>query len=114
MHEVSLCQRILKIVEEQAAAQSLGRVTKVCLELGALAGVEAEALRFGFDAVAKGSIVENAELEIIDVPAFARCGQCEKEVPIKQRYDACPACGGLPLEVLGGEALNVIALEAEQ
>lgn len=113
MHEMSLCEGILRIIEEQASAQDYRKVKSVWLEVGALAGVEVEALRFGFDVVMKDSIAEDARLEIIDVPGQAWCMQCVKNVFIRQRFDACPECGGYQLQVNGGEALRIKELEVE-
>jgi hydrogenase nickel incorporation protein HypA/HybF len=111
MHEMSLCEGILRIIEEQAVAQDYRKVKTVWLEVGALAGVEVEALRFGFDAVMKDSIAADARLEIIDVPGRAWCLQCMKNIEIDARYDACPECGGHQLQVNGGEELRIKEME---
>ncbi len=113
MHEISLCQSILKIIEQQAAQQNFSCVKTVFLEVGRLAGVEPDALRFGFDAVMKGSMVEGARLEIIDVSGLAVCLRCNNRVDMKQRFDACPACGDIPLLIEKGEELRVKELEVE-
>lgn len=113
MHEMSLCEGILRVIEEQAAAQDYLKVKTVWLEVGALAGVEVEALRFGFDVVMKASIAEGALLAIIDVPGRAWCMQCMKNVALKQRFDPCPECGGFQLQVNGGEELRIKELEVE-
>ncbi|HNH90456.1 MAG TPA: hydrogenase maturation nickel metallochaperone HypA, partial [Thiobacillaceae bacterium] len=43
---MSLAEGILQIVEDTAAKQGFKRVTEVRLEIGALSGVEVEALSF--------------------------------------------------------------------
>jgi len=113
MHEMSLCESILNVLEETARSQHFARVTEVRLEVGALAGVEIEALRFGFDAVMRGSLADGARLEIIEVPGEAWCMQCARTVPISQRFDACPECGGHQLQVTGGEELRIKDLRVE-
>jgi hydrogenase nickel incorporation protein HypA/HybF len=113
MHEMSICEGILQVLEQQAGPQGYRRVKTVWLEIGGLAGVEVDALRFGFDVVMKGSLAENARLEIIDIPAEAWCMQCSKAVPVKQRFDACPYCQGHQLQVTGGEQLRIKELEVD-
>lgn len=113
MHEMSLCEGILSILEDQAKAQSFARVTMVRLEIGALSGVEIPALRFGFDAVMRGSLADGARLEIVEEPGQAWCVDCSRTVLIQQRYDACPICGGVRLRVTGGESMRVKELEVE-
>jgi hydrogenase nickel incorporation protein HypA/HybF len=111
MHEMSLCAGILRVVEEQAQNQHFHKVKTVWLEVGALAGIEVEALRFGFDVVTKESIAEDARLEVIDIPGSAWCQQCQINVAIRRRFDPCPHCGGHQLLVNGGEELRIKELE---
>ena len=111
MHEMSLCESVLQVIEEQAAVQGYTKVVAVYLEVGALAGVEVEALRFGFDVVMKGTVADGARLEIIHQAGQAWCRPCNKLVEIAQRFDACPDCGAYELELRAGEALRVKELE---
>ena len=113
MHEMSLCESILGILEDEAEKQGFCKVNRVRLEIGALSGVEIEAMRFGFDAVTRGSLAEGAVLEIISLPGTAWCLPCAREVEVAQRYDACSLCGGYQLQVTGGEEMRIKDLEVE-
>ncbi|MGR9115553.1 MAG: hydrogenase maturation nickel metallochaperone HypA [Gammaproteobacteria bacterium] len=113
MHEMSLCESILDILEQQAQTQHYRKVKTVWLEIGALSSVEPDAMRFCFDAVMQGSLADNARLEIIAVEGRAWCLQCCRNVVIEQRYDACPDCGGFQLQVNAGEEMRVKELEVE-
>jgi hydrogenase nickel incorporation protein HypA/HybF len=113
MHELSLCEGILKVLEEQAEAQGFRRVRTVILEIGGLAGVEIEALRFGFDSVMTDSLAQGARLEIVELPGQAWCMNCAAAVAIAQRYDSCPRCGGYQLQVTGGDQMRIKELEVE-
>ena len=113
MHELSLCENIVQIIEEQAKIQGYSRVKTVWLEVGGLAGVETEALRFGFDVVTKNSVAEGALLEILTAPGLAWCMHCAETVAIEHRYDECPSCGGYQLQVSGGDELRIKELEVE-
>ena len=113
MHEMSLCEGVLQVLEENAHTQGYRKVKTVWLEIGALSGVETEAMRFGFDAVMRGTLAEGATLEIIHKPGSAWCMQCTKTVPVSQRFDACPECGSYQLQVNGGEEMRIKELEVE-
>ena len=113
MHEMSICEGILTVMEEQANEQSFTKVKTVWLEIGPLAGVEMEALRFGFDAVTEGSLAEGARLEIIQTPGEAWCLECAKTVPVKQRFDGCPECDSYQLQITSGDELRIKELEVE-
>ena len=62
MHEMSLCEGILQVLEDNAKEKAFTSVKTVWLEIGALSGVEIEAMRFGFDAVMKGSQIGRAHV----------------------------------------------------
>ncbi len=113
MHEMSICEGILQVMEEQAASQQFSRVKSVWLEIGPLAGVELDALRFGFDVVTRDSLADGARLEIIEMPGTAWCLECSKSVPIRQRFDACPECGSFQLQITGGDELRIKELEVD-
>lgn len=111
MHELSLCEGVLEVIEQEAVKQGFQRVKHVYLEIGELAGVEVEAMRFSFDSVMKGTVADAAQLTILETPGMARCDLCHQTVAIKQRFDACPVCDNYPLTVLSGEALRIKELE---
>jgi len=62
MHEMSLCESILRIIEKQAKADAFTRVDEVTLEIGAMAGASEESLAFCFPFVVKGTIADGARL----------------------------------------------------
>ncbi|MDO9105067.1 MAG: hydrogenase maturation nickel metallochaperone HypA [Methylovulum sp.] len=113
MHEMSLCESILQVLEQQAEVQRYRKVKTVWLEIGALAGVEIEALRFSFDMVVLGSLAEHARLEIIEIPGQAWCLPCGCNVDVQQLYDVCPHCGSHQLQVNKGDHMRIKELEVE-
>ena len=113
MHEMSLAEGILGIVENAAGTQDFVRVTELRLEIGALAGVEIEALSFCLDVVLKGSVAEGARIEVLAVPGQGWCMQCGETVPITALFDACPKCGGFQVQATGGTEMRVKDLLVE-
>ena len=113
MHEIAICQSILDIVKAQARSRKFRKVKRVRLEVGPFSGVEIEALRFGFDVVARNTLADGAVLEIDQTEAVARCLCCNLDSHIKQRFDACPHCGSHRLKITAGEELRIKELEVE-
>lgn len=68
MHEMSLAENVLQIIEDAGRDQGFSRVKTVVLEIGRLAAVETEALRFCFDAAAQGSMAEGRCLRLSMFP----------------------------------------------
>lgn len=113
MHELWLCKSILEIIKQQANALQCTRIKKIVLEIGQLAAIEKDALIFGLKVITEGTVAENAELYIIDIPGEALCESCQKRSPLQQYYDACPICGGHALQVVQGEELRVKSMVVE-
>jgi hydrogenase nickel incorporation protein HypA/HybF len=111
MHEMSLAESVLGAIEDAARAQRFTAVKTVRLEIGRLAAVELDALRFAFDVVKRGGIADGARLEIVDVPGAAWCMRCCDTVPLAARGNACPRCGSFQLQVNGGDELRIKELE---
>ena len=111
MHEMALCESLLELIEQQARAQRFTRVSAVCLEVGRLAAVEIETLRFGFDVVMRGSLAEGATLEITEIPGRARCLACDATHEVAARGEPCPRCGGYGTQIIDGTQLRVKELE---
>ena len=110
MHELSLADEIVRLVEGSAIREHFRRVATLRLEAGALAGVEVSALRFALEAIAPGTCLDGARIEIDEPPGRAWCARCAAEVTIDSRADPCPRCGGYPVQVSGGGELRVLDL----
>lgn len=113
MHEMSLTESVIGIVEEEARRQNFVRVRAVVLEIGALACAEPESMRFCFDVVSRGTPAEGARLDIVLVPGAGWCFDCERTVVLTERFGACPACGQSRVRMTAGDELRVRELEVE-
>lgn len=113
MHEMSICEGILQVLETEAGKQGFSKVKTVWLEIGDLSSIEPEALKFGFDAVMRNSLADGSRLEIINIPGRAWCMQCAGEVAIKRRFDECPECGSYQLQATSGDEMRIKELEVE-
>jgi hydrogenase nickel incorporation protein HypA/HybF len=110
MHELSLAEQILALVEQAAQREGFSRVALLRLQAGALAGVEVPALRFALEALQPGSVLAEARIEIETPPGRAWCGACRMDVEISSRLDPCPRCGHLQLRINAGTELRVLDL----
>ncbi|WP_297773795.1 hydrogenase maturation nickel metallochaperone HypA [uncultured Roseovarius sp.] len=111
MHEMSLCEGMRHVIEDQARQHNVARIKTVRVELGRFAGVEKDALSFAFDIVMRGSPAEGAALVMLDLPGKAMCYDCMQEVQINNRLDPCPDCGGGKLMPMGGDEMRIKDLE---
>ena len=87
----------------------IDQLQRVRIAVGELAAVEPDLLTFGWEAVIIDGPDAGAKLEIDFCKADQRCPQCDEA---KDRSEGswlriCPDCGA-PLEVRGGEELDVL------
>jgi hydrogenase nickel incorporation protein HypA/HybF len=103
MHELGITQNIVAIVSERARSQ---RVTGVTIVVGKLSAVCPQSIRFCFDVVSHGTLLEGAELEIVEIDGTAECRACGTHFTLEHLYGHCP-CGSHDLIRLTGEELLV-------
>lgn len=107
MHEMSLAEGVLQIIEDNAVQQGYRRVTEVRLVIGALSGVEMEAIAFCLDVVLKNSIADGANIELERVAGRGFCLACGETVEIEALFDACPTCGRYQVQATGGMEMQI-------
>lgn len=113
MHEMSLAEGMIQLIEDQAQQQSFARVTLVHLDIGKLSNVEVDAMKFCFDAVCQGTIAQGAKLVVSESPGIGWCMDCEKTISYQGLYEPCPDCGGFKVQVTGGNEMLIKELEVE-
>jgi hydrogenase nickel incorporation protein HypA/HybF len=113
MHEMALAESVREIAEDVSREHGGASVRLLRLDVGRLAAVEIEALRFGLDVALRGSVAEGAAVEIRSLPGQAWCFGCRRSVELGSLVDACPHCGGTQLQVTGGTEMRVAEVELE-
>ena len=112
MHELSIAQSILEIVDETMNGQT-GKVTEVSVDIGELVAVVPESLRFCFDVVVENTKFAGSKLIINILPVVARCRNCDRQFDVEDLKFICPHCGSLDHEMLQGQELKVKHLEVQ-
>ena len=107
VHELSVSQGI---VESVCEAVPEGQVLTVTVEIGKLSGVVPDAVRFCFDECARGTRLEGARLDIVDVQGRGRCPSCNQEHDMEEPITQCP-CGNPFLEIVRGQELRIRSVE---
>jgi hydrogenase nickel incorporation protein HypA/HybF len=110
MHELSLTRNLVSMVSGAAHGRKVARVK---LEIGELSGVMAEAIAFCFDAVAAGTELEGATLDIHRVAGRGRCRACGREFGMPHLPASC-ACGSFDVAVIDGGDIKIRTMEVEE
>ena len=110
MHELSAAQNILEIVESNLPADAWRSVKSVKVRIGCLSGIVPESLDFCFTAIAHGTPLEGATLDIERVPFVLHCMSCHKSSGSELGITLCHECGSAKTEVLSGTELQVVEM----
>jgi hydrogenase nickel incorporation protein HypA/HybF len=107
VHELGLCTSIVDAIERRAGDRSVAHVR---VRVGRLLHVHPEAFDQSFAVAAMGTVAADAAAELVLLPVRARCRcgaawECD-EIPL-----ACPSCGGVDVEVCGGDELILESIE---
>jgi len=113
LHEFSVVQSLLDLIEQNAKVNNAKSVSKVVVKIGKLSGIEPHLLKLAFDTFKEKTICENAELEMIIQDVIAFCEDCNKEFTITDNRFVCPHCKGFNLKILDGEDMYLLSLELE-
>ncbi|MBQ9686131.1 MAG: hydrogenase maturation nickel metallochaperone HypA [Oscillospiraceae bacterium] len=113
MHELGICDAILKTVDGIAKEEQLEVVNKITLEVGMLSGVVPHFLTDCWQAVIDGTPYQHTALELELINGLARCEDCGHEFSADLEKMYCPKCAGRRLTPLTGTDLTIKEIEAE-
>jgi hydrogenase nickel incorporation protein HypA/HybF len=111
MHELSIAASLVETAVRSAEANGARKVVGLTVRLGALSGVEPEALSFCFPIAARETVCEGAELRLEIVPASGTCGACGSREEVRDLLAPCGSCGEWPLRIEGGREMRLESLE---
>ena len=114
MHEMSLVSGILDIAGREAAAAGAKVINAVEVEVGLLAGVEIDSLRFCFEVARQGTPgAADARLVIHEVPGRGACVKCGAESEVDDFVALCPGCGEGLMDITKGREMRVVSINVD-
>ena len=112
VHEGTITTQLVQSVLKQAAEHKAKKVVEVDLEIGQLTFLSPEQVKFWFEVLTKGTIMEGSRLVIEERQGTVRCSQCRYEGGFKYEDDVafhipmptlqCPKCDA-QVEIVGGK-----------
>ena len=103
MHEFSTMSSIVTTVLEEGKKHNATAITRVVLDVGELTFLGAEQLRFAFQVLSEGTLLDGAELVINRIPPQVTCScgykgaveyEEKKDFHIRFPLLRCPECSG--------------------
>jgi len=111
VHEMSVANEIVRSVRQALPDQEVLAVT---VQVGVLAAVVPDALRFGWEVATAGTPLAGSRLVVELLPLPARCLDCGAEhLTHRPPPNPCPGCGGDLMPVGRGRELRIGTVEIE-
>lgn len=111
MHELAICQSVLRQVLALANTHKANRVGRICLTIGPLAGVEPFSLLCAFPLVAAGTLCQGAQVQIEAGAVRVSCSVCGAASDAKPNRLLCAACGDWRVRVTSGDEMLLSSVE---
>ena len=104
MHEFAIAQNLLERALAEAEKNEGKKILAVGVRLGKASHLTPDSIEFCFKAVAKGSIAEDAKVDVELLELKARCRKCGQEFLAGDDHHrlTCP-CGSTNVQVISGE-----------
>lgn len=113
MHELAITEQILKTALSEATEAGAIRVTRISLKVGQWSTIEPKCVDAYLRILARGTIVEGADLAIESVPVTFECSSCGREYTPEGEGFACPYCNRAAGELISGRELYIESLEVQ-
>lgn len=111
MHELSIAQNILEILEQYVPPERRAAVRQVRVRAGRLSGILPDSLDFCFEAITAGTPLAGSRLQFDTIPIRLKCAACGQVSEVEEPPFFCPRCEGLNVEVVTGMELQVVDIE---
>ena len=113
MHEMSIAKSLIDIIHEEMAKNDARILRTVRLNIGEMAAIVPESLKFCFEIITKDTELEGTKLIMDIIPLMGYCHSCKEEFEIIDYAFLCPKCGDTKIETIGGQDLSIVEIEVE-
>jgi len=103
-----MCEAIVDAIVARAGDRPVARVR---VHVGRLHHVHPEAFDQSFALAATGTVADGAAAELVLEPVRGTCRSCGAAFEADELALACPSCGGVDLDVTGGDELVLASIE---
>ena len=112
MHEMGIAIQIVEIATASIPADMEGaRVARVNVKVGKLAAAVPDSLRFCFEIAAQDTPLDEAELNIEEIPVVIHCKDCNARWTIDEPIFTCRKCNSGAIKVVSGRELDIDSIE---
>ena len=113
MHEMSIVQSMISIVEEEMNKNNATILKSVRINVGEMSGIVPEALKTCFEIITAKSNMKGALLKMDITPLIGYCRKCKEEFKIIEYNFLCPECDSTDIDIVSGRKMNIVEIEVD-
>ena len=113
MHSLAMAQDILEAALIEAEKHDAKHIKAISVKIGDKHFIESDSLQFCLEAAAKGTIAEEARIEVELMNTTAKCQKCGLVFPVEAHLLTCPNCGDKNPETPTSKEFPQITLELD-
>ena len=113
MHEMEITKHILDDVLRISAPYDPQKITEITLGLGPFCGFVPECIQMYMDVISQGTIAQNVQIQVHEIPLKVHCLDCHKEAEIDRKHIECPYCHSIRLKRLSGTECIIENIKVE-
>lgn len=111
MHEFSIAEALMAQVVRHVPAGA--RVKEVAIRVGALRGIEPEALQMSWEAVTHGTAIAGSTLTMDQLPWTITCSNCGRSWSSPKPFVDC-SCGNVAPIPTGSDELDLVSITVDE
>lgn len=108
MHEFGLCEAIVQTAQQRAEGRPVARIR---VRVSALLRAEDDSMQQAFSMVRTGTELNDATLDLVEVPGLGTCNECGAETQMENAWDPCPTCGEHALSATNADEMILEEVE---
>ena len=112
MHEYSITNSVLEILNKIVKEKKIKRVKKINLEFTPLSQIDPDSVKFYFNFLAKdNSILKDAKLKFKRCKIKIECRRCKNIFEINSFTIRCPRCSSKEVRLVNEDDIKITSIE---
>ncbi len=113
MHELGIAEQMVNVALEYAERNQATRIARFNIEMSLAADESEDSLRFHFGNLTRGTIGENARVEIHRMAIRKKCSDCGTEFDWNESQSVCPQCACARARTIPQDEFRLVSIDVE-
>jgi hydrogenase nickel incorporation protein HypA/HybF len=113
MHELGIAEQMVRTALDYAARNHAARIARFNIEMSSAADESEDSLRFHFENLTRGTIGQDAKVEIRRVAIRKKCFDCSTEFEWSESQHTCPHCASARARAIPQDEFKLVSIDVE-